>query len=422
MLEMAVDYGNIGAYSEAVNLLQAAIAAGQPYSNSPLPYYYAGYYQLKQGKQQEAAQLFATAAKQPSGYCFPFRLEELDILGTALQVNPNDSKGSYYIGNLYYYLDQKDKGVACWETAVAAEPAFAQAQRNLGFGYMRAGEMTKAIASYEKSVKADNSDPRVFTELDQLYEQTGKPVKERLALLEKNKKTVMLHDDAVLRLLTLYNETGAYDKGIAILDTRHFHVWEGGGQVHSVYVDAHLLKGLKLLNSKRYQAAIKEFELADEYPDNLEVGRPSGGGHSQKGFYYMGMAYKNMGNVDKAKECFETVVAATSSRRRWGNYVNDNSYYQAQSLKELGRTADADRVIDQLSQNIKTQMESPALVDEFSKFGEDGSRSERLANLHYLNGLVNLYKGDDTAAKSEFNQAIKMNQNLIWPKQFLTAK
>lgn len=35
----------------------------------------------------------------------------------------------------------------------------------------------------------------------------------------------MKHDDAVMRLLTLYNAESKYDKSIKILNTRHFHLW-----------------------------------------------------------------------------------------------------------------------------------------------------------------------------------------------------
>jgi tetratricopeptide (TPR) repeat protein len=418
LLELATDYGNIGAYEEAISLLDEAARAGEPYVSSPLVYYYTGYYQLKSENKGAATESFLKAATQPSGYCFPFRLEEIAILSTALEANPADSKGAFYLGNLYYYLEQKEKGIYMWEKAMDADPSFARAARNAGFGYSRAGELSKAIAAYEQSIKADASDPRIFLELDQLYEQSGKAPKERLALMEKNQRAVFRHDDAVIRLLTLYNETGAYDKAIRILNDRHFHVWEGGGQVHSAYVDAHLLKGLRLLNGKRYAAAIREFEAADLYPDNLEVGRPAGGGHSVKGFYYMGQAYKGMGNAEQAKRSFETAAAAVQTGRRSFGLLTDNAYFRAQALKELGRTDEAAQLIRNLKQEVTSQLDSPASVDEYSKFGEDGSRAERLANLHYLNALVSYYEGDKAAARASFALSLRMNQNLIWAKQF----
>jgi tetratricopeptide (TPR) repeat protein len=416
LLEVAADYGSIGAYNEAIALLDEAIRIGEPYASSPLAWYYNGFFNLQAGNGEAAAALFQKAMQQPSGYCFPFRLEEIGIFNAALQTNPSDSKGAFYLGNLLYYLGQKAKGIESWETAVRLEPLFVRANRNLGFGYHRDGALSKAIAMYEQSIKGDPSDPRLFFELDQLYEQNGKPAKERLSFMEKNLKTILRHDETVIRLLTLYNETGAYDKGIRILSGRHFHVWEGGGEVHRVYVDAHLLKGIRLLNGKKYAAAIKAFEAADLYPENLEVGRPSGGGHSVKGFYYMGKAYKQMGNLEKAKSSFETAAGIRPERRFAA--LSDNVYFRAEALKELGRTDEADKLIQKLEEEVQSRLNRPDAIDEYSKFGEDGSSNERLSVLRYLNGLVRWYKGDTPAAQTEFRAAIQLNQNLIWPKQF----
>ena len=414
LLEMTTDYATIGAWTEAIDLLREAIRLGEPYASSPLVYYYNGFYLLKAGN-KDAAEHFRLATLQPSGFCFPFRLEEIEILRTALEAGATDSKGFFYLGNLLYYLNQKDKGIEAWENAVKAEPLFARANRNLAFGYSRAGATAKAIAAYEQSVKADPTDPRVLLELDRLYEQSGKPAKERLGILEKHRATVLRHDDALIRLLLLYNETGAYDKGIKILDTRHFHVWEGGGQVHSVYVDAHLLKGLQFLQEKRYAPAVKEFEKADLYPENLETGRPAGGGHSAKGFYYMGEACKRAGNSEKANECFETAAQATGSRRR--NALSEDIYFSTLALRELGRTAEAADLLLTLKNGVAQQLNSQVLIDEYSKFGEDGSRSERLANLHYLNALVYLAEGNKPKAKEAFDLSLRMNRNQIWAKQ-----
>ncbi|MDR0700019.1 MAG: DUF5107 domain-containing protein [Tannerella sp.] len=416
LLEMAIDYGHIGAYPEAISLLKEAVRLGEPYASSPMVYYYTGFYQLKSGNESAATDCFRKASQQPSAYCFPFRPEEIEILNTALEINASDSKGLYYLGNLYYYLEQKEQGVRAWEEALQIDPSFAQAARNMGFGYSRAGKLKEAIAACEQSLRADNTNPRLFIELDLLYEQAGKPAAERLALLEKNKATVFKHDDAVLRLLVLYNETGAYDQALKILDSRHFHVWEGGGKVHVIYVDAHLLKGMKLLKGKKYTAAIKEFELADLYPANLEVGRPVDGGHSPKGFYYMGEAYQQLGDTDNAKRCFETASAEPKDQQI---PVSENTFFRAQALRALGRNFEAGQLVKSLKEEISKQRRNYRLIDEYSKFGEDGSRTERLANLTYLNGLVALYEGDTHKARTELQEALRINRNMIWPKQFL---
>ena len=78
------------------------------------------------------------------------------------------------------------------------------------------------------------------------------------------------------------------------MDTRHFHLWEGGGQVHDIYVDSHMLKGMQLLKRKQYKEAIREFDLANQYPANLEVAPSPRGGYEAKVYYLSGIAYEAM--------------------------------------------------------------------------------------------------------------------------------
>lgn len=416
LLEMTLEYARVGAYEEAVGLLDKALQIGEPYTSAPLVYYYDGYYNFLSGRKESALSHWKKASSLSTDLCFPFRPEEINLLSTVCRECPADAYASYYLGNLYYFLNQKEKGITCWEQAVAKNDRLAPAYRNLGFAYDRRNNPEQAVAAYEKAVAFNNKDPRFLRELDMLYEKAGKPATERLALLEKNLPTVMKHDETVIRLLTLYNETAAYDKAIDIMATRHFHVWEGGGEIHDIYTDSHLLKGMDLLKSKQYREAVSEFEAADLYPDNLEVGRPETGGHSAKGYYYMGKAYRALGNVKKAKEAF-TVAAAVRQRRRMQS-ASENTLFNALAMKEIGRNSEAEELLRKLSEEIEDRLAGRISVDAYSKFGEDGSRMERIAYLHYLKGMLECTRGNESEGKVLLRRAIDLNPNLIWAKQF----
>lgn len=417
LLEITMEYAHIGAYEEAVQLLDEALKIGKPYIAAPLIYYYNGYYNFLLGKKDQALLQWKKGSLLSTDWSFPFRLEEINLLNTVCRECPDDAYASYYLGNLYYFLNQKDKGMSYWEQAIVKNDSFAQAYRNLAFGYTRQNNLDKAIANYEKAVEFNNGDPRFFQELDVLYEKAKKPVAGRLAILEKNLPTVMKHDEAVIRLLTLYNETGAYDKAIDIMATRHFHVWEGGGEIHDIYVDSHLLKGMDLLKSKQYRGAINEFEAADLYPDNLEVGRPETGGHSAKGYYYTGKAYQALGNKKKAEEAF-TVAANSQLRRRRVQLASENTLFNALAMKEIGKAQEAEGLLRKLSEEINNQLAGRVSVDAYSKFGEDGSRIERIAYLNYLKGMLECTDGNKNEGKILLQKAIDMDPNLIWAKQF----
>ena len=407
ILEVAFEYRKLTALDDAAKLLRAVRLLGEPFADSPLLNFCADYLP-RNGLFEQGA------GKSPDG-CFPFRPEEIGVFKVVIERNPDHPAGYYYLGNLLYYLEQKEEAINNWEKAAERDPKFGQVLRNLGFASMRADRTDKAVAAYEKAVSLNLLTPRLLVELDRLYETVQKPVAERLALYEKFESIVMKHDDAVIRLVSLLNQADKIDKSIEILNTRHFHVWEGGGEVHRYFVDAHLLAGMKKMHESDFAGAVKEFEIADSYPDNLEVGRPSGAAaHSSKVFYFMGKAYQGLKNEAKAKECFET--ASKSDRRQDG--ADERAFFRGMSLRELGDTDGFEKEINQLADAVKKQRESKELIDQYSKFGEDGSRSERIAQLQYLLGLVHLARGEKEQADKEFRTAIKANPDLIWARQF----
>lgn len=420
LLEMSVDYAQAGAYTEASQLLDEAASVGKPYSESPMLHYYNGYFKQQLGKADEAQKEWAKAATLPVDEAFPFRLEAEKVLLAADSARQNDAYPSYYLGNLYYYLDQKDRGMTYWQKSEQKGGQIATLYRNLGFGYGRLGELDKAIAAYKKAIGIDNSDPRYFKELDILEEGRKVPAAERLAILEQNKQTVLKHDEAVMRLLTLYDETGQYDKAIEILNSRHFHVWEGGGEVHDIYVDAHQLKGYSLLQQKKYKEAVAEFEAADAYPDNLEVGRPSGGGHSSKGYYLKAQALKAAGDKKGARQALD--IAARYDKNRKDVPSTEQTYFTALALKDLGRTSEADNLLSKLQEGVDKQLSGNVTVDAYSKFGEDGSKATKLAFANYLKGLLERNNGNESSAESHFKKALELNPDLIWAQIFSKQK
>ena len=59
-------------------------------------------------------------------------------------------------------------------------------------------------------------------------------------------------------------------------------------------------------------------------------------------------------------------------------------------------------------------------VDEFAKFGERVSRNVSDARGHYIAGLGYRGIGNSAKARSEFDQALKLDVNQMWAKYQLT--
>lgn len=414
MLETVVDYGNVGALDDALELLSQAQAAGADYA-SPLVSYYAGYFTLQAGKTEAARALFNQAATMATDYCFPFRHEELKMLVAATELCPSGANTWYYLGELCTYFEQRDRGVEAWEKAVAFNPSHALALRNLGFAYGRIPEKRAlAMTRYEAAIKADPQNVAPVLESDKLAEKLGRDSASRLAFLEKHMQTAQKSDPTVLRLAYLYNETGQYDKSLAILTTRRFHVWEGAEALRQPFVDACLLRGLQRLAAGRNAEALADFQLADTYPENLQAGRPGDAGQAPKIHFYTAKAYRALGQDEQAR--------AQLRRALEGRVANgEMSYYRLLACRELGDESGAADHMRRLQSAIGA-LEKPDTVDAYAKFGGENTPAERVGHRTtqslYLRGLVALAEGKDGEAKASFAAALNERPSMIWAKYF----
>lgn len=408
LLEVAANYMHIGATADALALLDGALAAGEPFVSYPLVYYYKAYNLLKENKDEEASGCLEKASVLAWQNNYPHRQEEIAWFDTLLARRPDDGMLHYYQGNLLYYLGQKEAGLSHWKRSAELLPGFAVASRNAGFGEGCKNNLVEAIRYYDQAIRSNPDDALLLTESDRLCERAAMPYDQRLKRLEAHRSTVMKHDDAVMRLLTLYNEAGAYDKAIRILADRHFHLWEGGGQVHQIYVDSHLLKGLSLLKKKQYKAALVELELAGGYPVNLEVAPSHRDGYEAKVYYLSGLAYEGLNRPEKAAECYEKSAAAA-----FRPYLTDLNYYRVKALRKLQRAADAEEALEAMRQTLTRMQQN--LVDSYAKFG-DADRNVQQSNLHYYAGLIALLEGNTSAAQADFAEALRLYPGNVWAK------
>ena len=424
-LELAIDYGNCGLWGEAIEVLLRIIDSREKEGSAyPLAYYYLGYFLEEKGEAGEALKYFRLGAKAPTDYCFPLRLEFIDVLQRAARNNPEDAHASYYLGNLLYFFNQPENAIKEWEKSRALDATFSIAHRNLGLAYARMeNNIPKAISSLEKAITCNKEDPMLYYELDQLYERGAVAPQKRLEFLENNQETILKRDDVFLKEIILYVVVGQYDKAIDLLKGYHFHVWEGEEvRVHNVYVDAHLLRGRNNFKARRYQDALKDYKAALEYPENLGVGKPYHGGRSPQLYYFMGTAYEALGEKKKARECYEKSVAVKHDWSKihfvidWGEVC----YFQGLAFRKLGQEDNAEQIFKGLTKFGQQRLEAGHAVDFFAKFGGQKSEFDHTVRDRYLLGLGYSGQGKQAEAKVEFEQVLKLNPAHIGAKAQLS--
>ncbi|MGO9112020.1 MAG: DUF5107 domain-containing protein [Thermoguttaceae bacterium] len=417
-LEVAVDYGNCGMYDEAIGILEQMVMESPDKTRiDPMIHEHLGYYWLKKGREPQAASCFQVAAKMSPDYCFPFRVESIDVLRAAMAHNPHDAHAACYLGNLLYDI-QPEAAVRAWEQARDRDGNWALVHRNLGWAYARfEHDNAKAIASLETAVACDPADPRVYTELDALYDTVNADLPKRLALLERNHVTVARRDDALLREISLLILLGRYDRALELLENHHFHIWEGEIGVHDVYANALLLRGQQSLKSGKYAAARKDFEAALEYPDRFETAKDRRGqGRLAEVDYFLGVVSGAEGHVDQSRRHFEQSAAGPAASP-------EMRYYQGLAARKLGQEAKAARLFDELIRAGQDRLRREGNLDFFAKFGTRESPAKRKADAYWLMGLGLMGKGQIAEARKQFEAALQSQASHLGARVLLaTAK
>lgn len=414
LLEVVTNYFTLCAYEDALRVLDIALNVGSPYDEFPILHYYKAYALISEGEIDESAQIINHSNNLSHLQNYFLRTEEIEMLQTLLNYFPDNSYINYHLGNLKYYIGQKESALQKWEKSVKLNPKFSIASRNLGFAYGVKGDLLKSIEFYEMALAANSEDPLLLKEIDVISEQAAVPIEKRLKRMEKNIETVMKHDDTVMRLLLLYNMNGQYEQAINILSNRHFHSWEGGGEIHDIYVDSHLLRGVEFIEKREYEQALHEFELASLYPDNLEVAPPASGNTDAKINYFIGLAYEMMKNNDKAHEYF-----MKSADAPFRNNISELNYFKVRSLQKIGKRITAEDFITMMSENFEKSQNN--LFDSYAKFGNE-SQNQAESNALYFKGLIKLLQDENQEAIDNFKRALKLFPGNIWAKNMLEKR
>ena len=415
LIECLSDYFGIGGWEEIVQLCDAAlakaavekpyategalplkdtIAACDSYKNAMFGYFKAyAFAKLNKSAEQVSAALSA-AGDMTTDYCFPSRLEELEVLQWAAakerkyRTKEQRANAHYYLGEILWNLDQKTSALVSWKIAVKLNPKHALALRCVGFAVSHPGTyftntgVPSGIPSreaYDWYVKSLEAEPhfRTLDEAGKLAERLELPPAERLALMEKYMVTVNKYDPCILRLAYTYNAVGRYADAYKILTTRRFHVWEGADGLLAPFIEACHGLGKAAMEKKDYKTALKYFEESTTYPENLQAGRPGDAGIEPKSRYFMAQCKKALDDMVGYKAELE------NSLKGW-IHAGEMDYWRVKALRELGRDSETAPLIAELKQAIKElEAPPPTVINAYAKFAGDNSAMERAAKARF---------------------------------------
>ena len=343
--ELALDYAQAGLFAEAEQVLTIPAVAKRLKKDSPLTTYYIGWFKWSQGMTEEARACFEEAEQMSPDYCFPNRLEDVLALTIAKHLTPDGARAPYYLGCLYYDKRQYDLAVENWELSARLNPEFPTVWRNLALArFNKQSKEQEALEYMERAFHLDEKDSRILMELDQLYKRLQKPHAERLAFLQKYPKLLQQRDDLRLEEITLLNQTGCYGDAKVLLDCHQFHPWEGGeGKVPAQYQFCRVELAKHALKNNDPKLAEDLLKQCLDYPHHLGEGKLYGAQENDF-YYFLGLAYEQMGNMEKARECWETATVGPqepAAAMYYNDAKPDKIFYQGLALLKLGRKDEA---------------------------------------------------------------------------------
>ena len=344
-LNTAYEFMCFGCWDDAAAVLSACPA------ENPLKYYALAYAQDRLGHPDSAAASALKAERLPTDCCFPNKPEELNILKFPISVLAAAPKAHYYLGEYLYDKKQYDAAIGHWQAAVKEQPDLAPAHRNLSIAYYNHGDRTLALGEIAEAVRLEPGNSRFLLEQDQLLKRLGRPVKERLAILEARRELLPDRYALMLSWISLLNADGQHEKALDLLMNYTFHVWEGGeGKVADEYKAALFALAEKALAAGRAEEAVDLASRTLSYPANLGEGKLDNV-PDNRAYYLMGCAYRLLGKETEAKDFF--VRASSGSQvpepvRYYNDQPSDYIYWQGLAFHELGEDESAKRSFHQL--------------------------------------------------------------------------
>lgn len=421
-IEYSLDFAAAGLYEEAEEFLNEYISThGSQGTIYPIVYYALGYFASQKGNPELAKSYYQQASRQSPDKCFPNRIEEVNILQDAMQMNPTDAKAPYYLGNFWYASRQYPEALDCWIKSASLDDQFPTVWRNLALAYYnKLNNRDKARTALEKAFELDSSDARIFMELDQLHKKTGCPYQERLELLEKYQGLVEQRDDLYIEKVTLYNSLGKYEKAKDLLATRHFHPWEGGeGKATGQYTFSLVELAKKEIEQSNFAKALSLLAETEFYPHNLGEGKLANAEENDIN-YYKGIAYRGLKNEENARHWFEKATKGSSEPQQaffYNDQQPDKIFYQGLAWKALENDNNAEKCFDKLIKHGEKHLSDNCKIDYFAvslpdlAIWEDDLNKRNQIHCHFVIGLGYLGLGDPEKAKQSFDIVLELDIN-----------
>jgi tetratricopeptide (TPR) repeat protein len=215
-----------------------------------------------------------------------------------------------------------------------------------------------------------------------------------------------------MRQIEVLTLAGRPDQAVEFLEGVEFAYREGSSRVRDIIIDAQIMLGKKYLKENNYEKALDYF-LEARVPEE-EAGSARSGNRDIQVNYYIGLTHEALGNGSEANAFFKLSV-----RQQPGRTADIMTYYKGLSYTKLGEVQKAKNVFESMIGYADQQLQGEHAYEAGVIFGEREIENTRISRYYTIRGLG--YKGSGHAGRAaeDLEQAMKLSHSNLWAKTAL---
>jgi tetratricopeptide (TPR) repeat protein len=276
VLNIASEYIRLGFYKSALQVLsrdypEVPMDQREPGYVLPQRNALVGYFRAwcREKLGQPFAADYSQAEKLSIEYIFPHTAEALQVLRSALRVNPSDGTAHYLLGTFYFSRGLTDPALTEWTKARELNPDIPVLDASTGLAMMRVKrDPAGALKVFREGLSTDQKNDQIYFGLDQALSLLASPASERVSALEKYPDSTRMPTALVYELALNREEAGDFKGALDLFHGRFFPREEGGTNVRQVWFEVQLQQVLSAARNGNCAGALAGSEhLGTPVPD-----------------------------------------------------------------------------------------------------------------------------------------------------------
>lgn len=412
VLDMVSDLDAMGQI-KYIRLLLESFLAIRPEEVTAMLLYALAYYQDSAGS-FAAASLLRQAETAELGNTYPFRPLEARILRFA--ADQNLPRAHFLLGCLLYDKRHYEEAACHFSAAASGAPDDYMARRCLAVAcFSHLDRKSEALPLMKEAMVLFRC-PQLLYETVVLMDKLGSSPAEKLKLLTENQDLVV-RDDLYTELAKACSQNRQPEKALEVLLGRTFVPCEGGEHaIADQYMFAHYLLGMKEKECGRPEAAVMHFSEAMELPETLGVGIWNRCKHVPYQ-YQLAECQMELGNLPEAEDLYRGILNVKEDFFT-NMHLPELPWYQAMSALRLGLPERSRTIMNTAGRRWAAELKKTdsgffSTTPFFLSF-VDRPADMRRSQYLYLTALVKRYLGQEEAARAMFEEAARLNSDMMF--------